>query len=246
MTAVNPFPANYDSQRHQRMNAGMDRPQSELSPAGAAAAPAALSESPPGPHPPPSTPAEHALSSVSSGNNTPSRRPSSASGAPVSVPAEFNARPSGANAGASVQEAGPSQPSVRRRRLSDGEFARYRDLGPGSSRRNGIVGDRDSELDTNSPSYNGGNNSSGAGNRSGSSGGSGSGSGSGNGSGETAGRSEGSRTWIVYVLGGSYPEDHPILTTPSLFTDVSYVHPSFFFEDFWEKTNYICLHLVIL
>ncbi|KAF1982665.1 hypothetical protein K402DRAFT_424410 [Aulographum hederae CBS 113979] len=31
--------------------------------------------------------------------------------------------------------------------------------------------------------------------------------------------SEGSRSWIIYVLGGSYPENHPILTTPSLFTD---------------------------
>lgn len=30
---------------------------------------------------------------------------------------------------------------------------------------------------------------------------------------------EGSRSWIIYVLGGSYPENHPILTTPSLFTD---------------------------
>lgn len=30
---------------------------------------------------------------------------------------------------------------------------------------------------------------------------------------------ENSRSWIIYVLGGSYPENHPILTTPSLFTD---------------------------
>ena len=29
----------------------------------------------------------------------------------------------------------------------------------------------------------------------------------------------GHRSWIIYVLGGNYPEDHPILTTPSLFTD---------------------------
>jgi len=35
---------------------------------------------------------------------------------------------------------------------------------------------------------------------------------------ETAGES-GSRSWIIYVLGGQYPENHPILTTPSLFTD---------------------------
>lgn len=27
------------------------------------------------------------------------------------------------------------------------------------------------------------------------------------------------RSWIIYVLGGSYPENHPILTTPSLFTE---------------------------
>jgi RING-like zinc finger len=29
----------------------------------------------------------------------------------------------------------------------------------------------------------------------------------------------GSRSWIIYVLGGSYPENHPLLNTPSLFTD---------------------------
>ncbi|TGZ82529.1 hypothetical protein EX30DRAFT_354602 [Ascodesmis nigricans] len=33
------------------------------------------------------------------------------------------------------------------------------------------------------------------------------------------GSTEGTRSWIIYVLGGSYPENHPILTTPSLFTD---------------------------
>ncbi|KAG5518531.1 hypothetical protein PMAC_002927 [Pneumocystis sp. 'macacae'] len=33
-------------------------------------------------------------------------------------------------------------------------------------------------------------------------------------------RHNSTRSWIIYVLGGSYPEDHPILTTPSLFTDV--------------------------
>lgn len=30
---------------------------------------------------------------------------------------------------------------------------------------------------------------------------------------------EGTRSWIIYVLGGNYPEDHPILSTPSLFSD---------------------------
>ncbi|GAO47348.1 hypothetical protein G7K_1556-t1 [Saitoella complicata NRRL Y-17804] len=27
------------------------------------------------------------------------------------------------------------------------------------------------------------------------------------------------RSWIIYVLGGAYPDNHPILTTPSLFTE---------------------------
>ncbi|CCJ31220.1 unnamed protein product [Pneumocystis jirovecii] len=35
----------------------------------------------------------------------------------------------------------------------------------------------------------------------------------------TDNRHNSTRSWIIYVLGGSYPEDHPILTTPSLFTD---------------------------
>lgn len=34
-----------------------------------------------------------------------------------------------------------------------------------------------------------------------------------------AATAEANRSWIIYVLGGSYPENHPILTTPSLFTD---------------------------
>ena len=36
---------------------------------------------------------------------------------------------------------------------------------------------------------------------------------------ETRGSNNDSRSWIIYVLGGSYPENHPILTTPSLFTE---------------------------
>lgn len=30
---------------------------------------------------------------------------------------------------------------------------------------------------------------------------------------------DGSRSWVIYVFGGSYPENHPILTAPSLYTD---------------------------
>lgn len=29
----------------------------------------------------------------------------------------------------------------------------------------------------------------------------------------------GGRSWIIYILGGSYPDNHPILATPSLFTE---------------------------
>lgn len=43
--------------------------------------------------------------------------------------------------------------------------------------------------------------------------------GSGSRTGTGAGNERGARSWIIYVLGGSYPENHPILTTPSLFTD---------------------------
>lgn len=37
--------------------------------------------------------------------------------------------------------------------------------------------------------------------------------------GNSSGGGNDSRSWIIYVLGGSYPENHPILTTPSLFTE---------------------------
>jgi hypothetical protein len=36
---------------------------------------------------------------------------------------------------------------------------------------------------------------------------------------DDASENTGSRSWIIYVLGGSYPENHPLLNTPSLFTD---------------------------
>lgn len=189
MSAVNGFPANYDRQRHQRMSSAPGRQPLEELTAVNGTVPTALSETPPGPHPPPSTPAEHALSAAPSAPSTPLRRPSSASGAqsPSSNPASRGPlvtpdRP--------IQEPVMPRLPTRRRRLSDSEFARYRDFGPGSTRRHGIVGD--SEVDPSTTPFAGS-------------------------------QPEGTRTWIVYVLGGSYPEDHPILTTPSLFTDVSRV-----------------------
>ena len=136
-----------------------------------------LSESPPGPHPPPSTPAEQGLSAVSSGTSTPNRRPSSASALSPSLLPDLHE-------GQSMQPpAGPSNDTAplnaaRQRRRSDSEFARHRALGSGSVRRNGVV-----EPDQPPPT--------------------------------------GGRSWLIYVVGTNLSENHPALTTPSLFTDVS-------------------------
>ncbi|PLB37735.1 uncharacterized protein BDW47DRAFT_117739 [Aspergillus candidus] len=98
-------------------------------------APSILSESPPGPHPPPSTPAEPGISAVSSGASTPSRRPSSASVmSPGVLPQLSENRPSFE----SPDDIIPPSTS-RQRRRSDSEYARHRDLGSGSVRRNGVV-----------------------------------------------------------------------------------------------------------
>lgn len=134
-----------------------------------------LSESPPGPHPPPSTPAEQGLSAVSSGTSTPNRRPSSASALSPSLLPDLHE-------GQSMQPpAGPSNDTAplnaaRQRRRSDSEFARHRALGSGSVRRNGVV-----EPDQPPPT--------------------------------------GGRSWLIYVVGTNLSENHPALTTPSLFTD---------------------------
>ena len=191
---------NYDSQRHQRSTSGALQTLPDSRPLMSSALPTVLSDSPPGPHPPPSTPADYALSAFSSGTNTPSRRPSSAAGGPLlanplpSWQENTQQSPNSTNASLNRGSSSSTPPvAAQRRRLSDGEFARHRDLGSGSSRRNGIVGDSDVSAGARRAA---------------------------NGT-----PTEGTRSWIIYVLGGSYPEDHPILTTPSLFTDVSHVCP---------------------
>lgn len=172
--AVRPRHVRHDSEEENRtlVEAGLlpprlpyARPISQL-----------FSDSPPGPHPPPSTPAEHGMSAVSSGTSTPSRRPSSASAmSPNTLP--------------NLHEGQPMQPTVepmeesiqpnaaRQRRRSDSEYARHRAFGSGSVRRNGVV-----EPDQPPPS--------------------------------------GGRSWLIYVVGTNLAENHPALTTPSLFTDV--------------------------
>ncbi|KAF4213674.1 hypothetical protein CNMCM8980_009265 [Aspergillus fumigatiaffinis] len=104
--------------------------------------PSTLSESPPGPHPPPSTPAEPGLSAVSSGASTPNRRLSSASALPSNPLPQVDEhplmQPSVEPAPESTADRIPFQPSHQRRR-SDSEYARHRELGSGAVRRNGVV-----------------------------------------------------------------------------------------------------------
>lgn len=138
--------------------------------------PSAMPESPPGPHPPPSTPAEQGRSAVSSGTSTPSRRPSSASAmSPAFVPDLHEAHRMQPTSEPAEESTPPS--AARQRRRSDSEFARHRAFGSGSVRRNGVV-----EPDQPPPS--------------------------------------GGRSWLIYVVGTNLAENHPALTTPSLFTDV--------------------------
>lgn len=181
MGGLSTFPANYDSQRHQRMLNSSRQGSMDSSSVSTSTSPAALSESPPGPNPPPSTPADPGLSAYSSGTTTPNRRPSSAS-AVHSPPQNRDL------ATQHLREAGIMSPddqatrAVQQRRRSDSEFARHRDLGAGAARRNGVV--EPDDLEPGDPP------------------------------------AQGSRSWLIYVVGTNLSEDHPAFATPSLFTDV--------------------------
>ncbi|KAF7587352.1 hypothetical protein BBP40_007364 [Aspergillus hancockii] len=100
--------------------------------------PSIISESPPGPHPPPSTPAEPGLSAVSSGASTPSRRPSSTS---VMSPSTLPQLDENRTMQPALEPTDSSIPfsTSRQRRRSDSEYIRHRDLGAGAGRRNGVV-----------------------------------------------------------------------------------------------------------
>lgn len=118
------FPAQYESQRHHRRRVSSIGPSTDglstITP---------ISESPPGPNPPPSTPAD-----IRSGQTTPLRRPSSAGAAHnTSLPGldEDRAHPPLASS--------PYEYSARQRQRSDSEFARRPELGAGAARRNGVV-----------------------------------------------------------------------------------------------------------
>ena len=184
MGGINTFPANYDSQRHQRLPNSFRHSSITTAPNLPLANPSTPGESPPGPHPPPSTPADPYLS----GSTTPSRRPSSASALhPPPLPSRELAAQHLREAGIPTVGEGGS-PGAHQRRRSDSEFARHRDLGTGSARRHGVV-----EPDIPGP-----------------------------GPGDT--RTTASRSWLIYVIGTNLSEDHPALTTPTLFTDVRMLH----------------------
>ncbi|KAL4903609.1 hypothetical protein BDW74DRAFT_168798 [Aspergillus multicolor] len=101
--------------------------------------PSVVSESPPGPHPPPSTPAEPGLSAVSSGASTPSRRLSSTSAMPSNILPQLNENRS-MQPTVDTSEHGFPVNATHQRHRSDSEFARHREqLGSGAARRNGVV-----------------------------------------------------------------------------------------------------------
>lgn len=131
--AAIPLASAPDGQRPLRLSP-VSEPRSEpsLPPSGIPSTlPTVLLESPPGPYPPPSTPA------VSSGTNTPSRRPSSSSAIhPGGLLPQLNEDPSSA---IDPMETEPSFASARQRRRSESEAARHRHLGSGAARRNGVV-----------------------------------------------------------------------------------------------------------
>lgn len=129
MTNFN-FPQQYESQRHVRTRgSSMRTPDGLLTPNHNSPTP--MSESPPGPNPPPSTPAD-----LRSGTATPNRRPSSASAVHAPGLPDLNEDQDNIVPPLPAESAFNT---ARQRRRSDSEFARRPELSSGNSRRNGVV-----------------------------------------------------------------------------------------------------------
>lgn len=140
--AANSILGNLDNQPRRSLSNESQRrpPDSTSTDAPSSTLPTTLSDSPPGPNPPPSTPAEPALSAVSSGNSTPSRRPSSASAMfPNPLPQVHEESPRQPTVESEASNTTAPTSGTRQRRRSDSEFARHRHLGLGAARRNGVV-----------------------------------------------------------------------------------------------------------
>lgn len=123
------FPHQYDGQRFVRRSGA--RPTGETVLPTSTPGTTLMSESPPGPNPPPSTPAD-----MRSGEATPVRRPSSASLRQVAPLVEVN-EDQASEAG--LMPGSQDFAMIRQRRRSDSEFARRPELSSGNSRRNGVV-----------------------------------------------------------------------------------------------------------
>jgi hypothetical protein len=195
----------YDSQRHhqnlQQSRPALTRLPSPMPrrPFSATSEEANLMPAPPGSRPPPSTPASQGLSAFSSGATTPTHTVASSSNFTNSPSNVSSRRPSfvpaamdplsNIRAAINGAESGSSTTPSRRARRNRRNSESDFPFGSGSSRRNGMVEPDDGPSNSDGSSRDGSNGSA------------------------------GSRSWIIYVLGGSYPENHPLLNTPSLFTD---------------------------
>ena len=220
MGGISTFPASYENQRHSRTlgSAGeRPRPVSLMSDSVVPTPTAGTSASntPTGPRPPPSTPASAALSAFSSGASTPVQMLGERDGGALRRESAL-LRGGGAAAAAALDAEARRERSQRgvprHRRLSESDFTRF---GAGAARRNGVVGSSDSgAAGGRAPSPWPASNLSTERERERARAADGA-----RGEGEGEGSGSGSRSWIIYVLGGQYPENHPILTTPSLFTD---------------------------
>ena len=96
-------------------------------------------DSPPGPVPPPSTPAEHTSSAVSSQPATPSRRHSTVSSLHRPSLGEEQYVGEGPLPGSPISHSERTLRFPRYRRRIDSESARFRHFGAGAARRNGVV-----------------------------------------------------------------------------------------------------------
>lgn len=133
------FPTNFENQRHRMLSSIRQSSADATTATGPSNIALSLPESPPGPHPPPSTPAEPGLSAYSSGTTTPNQRPSSASAAQRPLLLNHDNTRRNLREVSMLTAEDDTIRVVQQRRRSDSEFARHRDLGAGAARRNGVV-----------------------------------------------------------------------------------------------------------